>query len=78
MDGTTAGGPKFPNLCYAEDTVLFVTTISQMEELKSKMDRGSHEFGFKNNRRKFRMMSVDHEHYNFPEVKEIAKCKILS
>jgi len=76
-DGISVGGFKISNLRYADDTTLFSTSISHMEELLQKMERVSLDFGLRINRSKTKIMIVDRANNNSPEVTRIAGCDVV-
>lgn len=76
-DGVTIGGYKIANLRYADDTTLFASSSSHMEELLLKMERVSLEFGLKINRGKTKTMIVDRANNNLPNITKIANCEVV-
>lgn len=75
--GVSIGGRLINNLRYADDTTLLAQSKEDIEDLLSRLEVKSLEFGLAINRDKTKMMIVDRAGQNQMDISSIANCDVV-
>ena len=75
--GFSVGGHKINNLRYADDTTLIASSIDELIEMVERVKTASQELGLKINGKKTKVMIIDRQHNNQPNVTHIAGCEVV-
>jgi len=70
--GIPVGGRRINNLRCADDTLIIASTILKITEIMSRLSVISEKYGLKINKSKTKIMIVDKQDNNFPQISEIA------
>lgn len=75
--GITIGGSKISNLRFADDTTLIAASQEELLALLSNLEQHSAAYGLSINYNKTKVMIVDREHNNYPEMKSVGRCQVV-
>ncbi|XP_071653184.1 uncharacterized protein [Temnothorax longispinosus] len=73
----SVGGRRISNLRYADDTTILATTAQEMEAIMERLALISREYGLEINRDKTKIMIIDRQMNNQPNVKEVAGFEVV-
>lgn len=76
--GISISGNRISNLRYADDTTLLASNVDDIGELLQILETTSQEWGLAINREKTKMMIVDRQNNNKPEVTQIGNCEVVN
>ena len=75
--GFSVGGHKINNLRYADDTTLVASSMDELIEIVERVETASQEIGLKINLTKTKVMIIDRQNNNQPNVTHIAGCEVV-
>lgn len=75
--GFKVGGKKISNLRFADDTLLVAGSEEEITTLLERLQSVSRDYGLELNRSKTKIMIIDREHENEPQLPEISNCEVV-
>lgn len=75
--GVTIGGTKISNLRFADDTTLIAASQGELLNLLNILEQHSAACGLSINYSKTKVMIVDREHDNHPEITSVGRCQVV-
>lgn len=75
--GVSVGGVKISNLRFADNTVLIAKDQPEMEVIISRLEQISSKHGLRIKYHKTKMMIIDRELSNRPEIRNISGCQVI-
>ncbi|XP_030760717.1 uncharacterized protein LOC115885832 [Sitophilus oryzae] len=75
--GVSLNGYRISNLHFVDDTVLVAANQLELEAIITRLETTSRQFGFRINYKKTKVMIVDRENNNRPDITNINRCQVV-